>query len=104
VTFLKELTIVVIFIIICNILVFCIVKFESDVKDLQIKSLFQAFGGIFGVIISFCLPVVNYVSVNGKYKIKSIIGYLIIGIFVLTGILATGHTFYQIFTGKSGLD
>ena len=104
VTFLKELTIVVIFIIICNILVFCIVKFESDVKDLQIKSLFQAFGGIFGVIISFCLPVVNYVSVNGKYKIKSIIGYLIIGIFVLAGILATGHTFYQIFTGKSGLD
>lgn len=104
VTFLKELTIVVIFIIICNILVFCIVKFENDVKDLQIKNLFQAFGGIFGVIISFCLPVVNYVSVNGKYKIKSIIGYLILGIFVLTGILATGHTFYQIFTGKSDLD
>jgi hypothetical protein len=104
VTFLKELTIVVIFIIICNILVFCIVKFENDVKDLQIKNLFQAFGGIFGVIISFCLPVVNYVSVNGKYKIKSIIGYLILGLFVLTGILATGHTFYQIFTGKSDLD
>jgi hypothetical protein len=104
VTFLKELTIVVIFIIICNILVFCIVKFENDVKDLQIKNLFQAFGGIFGVIISFCLPVVNYVSVNGKYKIKSLIGYLILGIFVLTGILATGHTFYQIFTGKSDLD
>jgi len=104
VTFLKELTIVVIFIIICNILVFCIVRFEKDVKDLQIKNLFQAFGGIFGVIISFCLPVVNYVSVNGKYKIKSIIGYLILGIFVLTGILATGHTFYQIFTGKSDLD
>ena len=103
-TFLKELTIVVIFIIICNILVFCIVKFENDVKDLQIKNLFQAFGGIFGVIISFCLPVVNYVSVNGKYKIKSLIGYLILGIFVLTGILATGHTFYQIFTGKSDLD
>ena len=104
VTFLKELTIVVIFIIICNILVFCIVKFENDVKDLQIKNLFQAFGGIFGVIISFCLPVVNYVSVNGKYKIKSIIGYLILVIFVIAVILATGHTFYQIFTGKSDLD
>jgi hypothetical protein len=104
VTFLKELTIVIIFILICNILVFCIVKFESDVEDLHIKSLFQALGGIFGVIISFCLPVVNYVSVNGKYKIKSIIGYLILGIFVIAVILATGHTFYQIFTGKSSLD
>ena len=104
VTFLKELTIVVIFIIICNILVFCIAKFENDVKNLQIKNLFQAFGGIFGVIISFCLPVVNYISVNGKYKMKSIIGYLILGIFILTGILATGHTFYQIFTGKSDVE
>ena len=101
VTFFKELTIVVIFIFICNILVYVIVRFEKDVQELHIKSLFQAFGGIFGVIISFCLPVVNYVSVNGKYKMKSIIGYLILGIFVLIGILATGHTFYQIFTGKS---
>ena len=72
-------------------------EFEKRVKRLQIKTLVQAFGGFFGVIISFCLPVINYVSVNGKRKKKSIIGYIILGIFSITGILSTGRTFYQIF-------
>ena len=98
-TFFKELPIVTIFIFICNILVYCVSEFDSHVKKLEIKTLIQAFGGMFGVIISFCLPVVNYVAVNGKRKIKSIIGYIILGIFVIIGILSTGHTFYQIFVG-----
>ena len=96
-TFFKELPIVTLFVIICNILVFCVSEFNAHVEKLEIKTLIQAFGGMFGVIISFCLPVVNYVAVNGKRKIKSIIGYIILGIFVIIGILSTGHTFYQIF-------
>ena len=100
-TILKELPIVTIFIIICNILVFSVSEFETHLKQLQIKSLVQAFGGIFGVIISFCLPVINYVSVNGKKKVKSIIGYVIMIIFSLFGILSTGHTFHQIFIGDN---
>ena len=98
-TFFKELPIVTIFIFICNILVYCVSEFDTHVKKFEIKTLIQAFGGMFGVIISFCLPVVNYVAVNGKRKIKSIIGYIILGIFVIIGILSTGHTFYQIFVG-----
>ena len=104
VTFFKELLIVFIYILICNILVFCVAEFETYVKHLQIKNLIQAFGGFFGVIISFCLPVVNYVSINGKKKIKSIIGYIILAIFSLTGILCGGNTFYQIFSGKPYVD
>ena len=100
VTFFKELAIVAIFIFLCNIIVFCVAEFEKYLKHLQIKTLVQSIGGFFGLIISFCLPVVNYVSVNGKKKLKSIIGYIILLIFVLTGILSTGHTFYQIIIGE----
>ena len=99
ITFFKELPIVTLFVFICNILVYCLSEFDTHVKKFEIKTLFQASGGMFGVIISFCLPVVNYVAVNGKRKIKSIIGYIILGIFVIIGILSTGHTFYQIFVG-----
>ena len=97
----KELGIVTLFIIICNFLVFCVAEFDKYFSNLQFKTLVQTFGGMFGVIISFCLPVVNYVSVNGKRKIKSIIGYIILSIFVLIGIFSTGHTFYHIFVGSN---
>ena len=60
----------------------------------------QAFGGIFGVIISFCLPVVNYISINGKKKIKSLIGYVITGFFGIVGIFSAIYTFYQLIFGK----
>jgi amino acid permease len=99
-TFKKETIIIAIFTIICNIIVFSVTEFEDSLKELQIKSVLQAFGGIFGVIISFCLPVVNYVSINGKRKLKSIIGYVILVIFVWIGVFSTGHSFYYIFSGK----
>ncbi len=96
-TFFKELIIVGFFMIICNILVFIVSEFEEKLEELQIKNMIQAFGGMFGVIITFCLPVINYVAVNGKYKIRSLIGYVILAMFVLIGILSTCHSFYQIF-------
>ena len=89
-TFLQELVIISIFIFICNIFVFGVSFFEMlNLKELNIKSIIQAFGGMFGVIICFCLPVVNYISVNGKKKIKSIIGYVIVVFFVIVGIFST---------------
>ena len=96
-TFFKEMPIVGIFVIICNIIAYYISKSELDLTELQIKTLFITFGGMFGVIIAFCLPVVNYVAVNGKKKIRSIIGYIILGIFSIFAILSFGHTFYHLF-------
>ena len=94
-TFFKELPIVCVFVLICNLLAYCISDISYEEK--QIKTLFITFGGIFGVIISFCLPVVNYVAVNGKKKIRSIIGYIILGIFSIFAILSFGNTFYHLF-------
>ena len=100
-TFLRELIIISIFIFICNIFVFGVGIFEVlTVNDMNIKSVIQAFGGMFGVIICFCLPVVNYVSVNGKKKIKSILGYIITFIFVIIGCFSTAFSIYRLIFGN----
>ena len=102
VTFFKELIIITVFIFVCNIFVFGVGIFEilktnlMNDMDINIKSIIQAFGGIFGVIICFCLPVVNYVSVNGKKKVKSIIGYAMVIFFVIVGVFSTVYPIYQI--------
>ena len=99
--FLRELIIISIFIFICNIFVFGVGIFEVlTVNDMNIKSVIQAFGGMFGVIICFCLPVVNYVSVNGKKKIKSILGYIITFIFVIIGCFSTAFSIYRLIFGN----
>ena len=67
---LSELSIIIIFVVICNIFVFGVGTFEKYFGNWDIRTLIQAFGGMFGVIISFSLPVVNYISVNGKKKNK----------------------------------
>ena len=101
VTVTQELIIISIFIFICNIFVFGVGIFEIlNVKEINIKSIIQAFGGMFGVIICFCLPVVNYISVNGKKKIKSIIGYVILIFFVLVGMFSTVSSILLIVFGN----
>ena len=99
VTFMSELIIIIIFIFICNIFVFGVGTFEKYLEGWDIRTLIQAFGGMFGVIISFCLPVINYISVNGKKKIKSIIGYIITGFFVIVGFFSTSCAIYKIVLG-----
>lgn len=99
ITFLNELTIIIIFISICNLFVFGVGSFEKSLEDWDIRTLIQAFGGMFGVIISFCLPVINYISVNGKRKIKSMIGYIMTSIFVIIGIFSLIYTIYKIIVG-----
>ena len=100
-TFIKELIIITIFIIICNVFVFGVSINEIfHLNEINIKSIIQAFGGMFGVIICFCLPVVNYISVNGKRKIKSIIGYVIVVFFVIVGIISTVSSILLIIFGN----
>ena len=99
ITFLNELTIIIIFILICNLFVFGVGTFEKSIEDWDIRTLIQAFGGMFGVIISFCLPVINYISVNGKRKIKSMIGYVMTAFFVIVGFFSLSYTFYKIVVG-----
>ena len=99
VTFMSELIIIIIFIFICNIFVFGVGTFEKYLEGWDIRTLIQAFGGMFGVIISFCLPVINYISGNGKRKIKSIIGYIITGFFVIVGFFSTSCAIYKIVLG-----
>ena len=101
ITFFRELLIITVFIFISNIFVFGVGFFKNtSLYDLNISAMIQAFGGIFGVIISFCLPVVNYISINGKKKMKSLIGYVITGFFGIVGIFSAVYTFYQLIFGK----
>ena len=60
----------------------------------MITNFIQLTGGIFGVIISFVLPVINYIGANGKRKIKSIIGYGLAIIFCAIGLLSVGFSIY----------
>ena len=101
ITFFRELLIISVFIFISNIFVFGVGFFkDTPLYDLNISSMIQAFGGIFGVIISFCLPVVNYVSINGKKKMKSLMGYVITGFFCIVGVFSATYTFYQLIFGN----
>lgn len=76
----------------CNLIVF--LTNESIIKFNIVSNFIQLFGGIFGVVISYILPVINYVGVNGKRKVKSIIGYILAGIFSIIGILSVGYSIY----------
>ena len=98
-TFKKELIIIFAFVLICNVFVYTLWQFEKYSEDWDIRTLVQALGGMLGVIISFCLPVINYISVNGKRKIKSIIGYIISFIFVIVGFFSLTYTIYKIIVG-----
>ena len=79
----------------CNLIVFLmnnsIIAFNISLNCIHI------FGGIFGVIIGFFLPVVNYVGANGKRKVKSIIGYILTGIFSIIGVFSVCHSIYGLF-------
>ena len=96
---LSELAIITLFILICNMFAFGVGTIEQYLEQWDIRPLIQAFGSMFGVIISFCLPVINYVSVNGKRKVKSIIGYIITGFYVIVGFFSIYYTFHKIFFG-----
>lgn len=90
--FIQDLIIVIISLIFCNIFVY--LTSQSIFSFNMITNFIQLTGGIFGVIISFVLPVINYIGANGKRKIKSIIGYGLAIIFCAIGLLSVGFSIY----------
>ena len=94
-TFLQDLLAIFLCLFICNLFVY--LTNISIIKFNIVTNFMQLFGGIFGVIISFALPVVNYIGANGKTKVKSIIGYILTGIFSVIGLLSVGYSIYGLF-------
>ena len=95
----KEIILTSIFIILSNIFVIATNLYREERYKSEISKFLQIFGGIFGVILCFVLPVINYVSVNGKTKVKSIIGYIITGIFCVICVLSEGFSIYKFIGG-----
>lgn len=76
---------------ICIIIANLVVYF-SDFDNL-ISNIILIFGGCFGVFICFVLPVINYIAINGRTKMRSIIGYVVTGIFVIIGFFSIFYNF-----------
>ena len=99
-TYKKDLLITTLSLIISNVIVF--LNEELWVYDGQIQIdifsiMVYIFGGLFGVFISFGLPVINYAAANGKKKVKALIGYALTGLYFIVGLLSFGYSFYEIF-------
>lgn len=83
-----------IFTIVCLFIANVIVYVDAEAvreknNNFNIFSVFSdIFGGFLGVIICFLLPVINYAAINGKTKIKSIIGYIISAFYFIIGIIS----------------
>ena len=94
ISFRRDLLYVTLILLLCNIIVYLtnesIITFNFGIYCIRL------FGGIFGVIIGFVLPVINYIGANGKRKVKSIIGYILTGIFCVIGILSVAYSLYGI--------
>jgi amino acid permease len=100
-TYKKDLMITTLSLLLSNGIVFLNEEVINDDYSIQLDifTIFvNIFGGLFGVIICFGLPVINYAAINGKKKIKSLIGYVITGIFVIVGLLSVGYAFYEMFS------
>ena len=94
ISFKRDLLYVILILLFCNIVVYLtngsIISLNLGIYCIRL------FGGIFGVIIGFVLPVINYIGANGKRKVKSIIGYILTGIFCVIGIFSAAYSFYGI--------
>ena len=82
-----EILIALILLFITNLIVYF-----ADFDNL-ISNIIIIFGGFFGVFIGFVLPVFNYVAINGKEKIRSILGYVVAIIFVMIGFFSIFYNF-----------
>lgn len=102
-TFKKDFLITFIFIFLINVIVFLVddYGFNKNENYKFVQSLVQVFGGPFSVIISFVLPVINYCSIVGYRKVKSIIGFFIIGIFSIIGLISFINSFAEMIHPES---
>ena len=90
-----DIIIVSICVIFCNVISF--LTNEKFIKFNINSNIIGLFAGMFGVIIGFVLPVINYIGANGRRKVKSIIGYVLAIIFCTIGLLSVGHSIYGLF-------
>ena len=92
-TYKKDLLITTLALFFSNAIVFFTEEYwlEIDIFTLLVN----IFGGLFGVMISFGLPVINFAAVNGKRKLKTLIGYTITGVFVVIGSIACVYAFIE---------
>ena len=79
---------------ICLIINNVIVGVAGNSKQF-ISQLIHYFGGALGVFICFILPVIIYISINGKTQFKAILGYIITFVFVLIGFFSIFYNFQE---------
>lgn len=101
-TFIKDLFATSIILILCNIVAYF--TNENRIGFSILSNFMQLFGGIFGVIICYALPVIIYIGANGKRKVKSIIGFILTGIFLFVGIISVCHSVYGLFSSNDYLN
>ena len=101
-SFIKDLITTTMILIFCNIVAYF--TNENEIGFNILSNFMQLFGGIFGVIICYALPVIIYIGANGRRKVKSIIGYVLTGIFLFVGIVSVCHSVYGIFHNNDYLN
>jgi amino acid permease len=79
---------------ICLIINNVIVGVAGNSKEF-ISQLIHYFGGALGVFICFILPVIMFISINGKTQFKAILGYIITFVFVLIGFFSIFYNFQE---------
>ena len=107
-TYKKDLLITTLGLILTNGIVYLneeLFVYEGHIQIDVFSIMVNMFGGIFGVLITFGLPVINYAAANGKRKLKSLVGYVMTGVFLIVGLLSFGYSFYEMFfTSKNEED
>ena len=97
-----DLILTAVFLFIANLIVFIDAEiFEDGTHDYKILEIFiNILGGFLGVILCFLLPVINFAAINGKTKIKSIIGYIISIFFIIVVIISAYYSIYKFINSK----
>ena len=78
-----------------NMILANIISYFCQSDSNIIFSLNEIFGGIFGVVICFVLPVLTYISINKKGEIKSILGYIMAIFYLIIGLFTAGYSFAE---------
>ena len=76
----------------CLIIDNLIVYITGDSQNF-ITQLISYFGGALGVFIGFVLPVFSYMAINGKAKMRTIFGYIIVAIYIVIGFFSIFYNF-----------
>lgn len=78
-----------------------LIVYLTGERDSFISQLTHYFGGALGVFISFVLPVLSYIFINGKTKLRAIFGYIIVSMFIFIGFFSIFYNFQSEDDGMS---